>query len=77
VILSSFNKGKGINIVYRRTPWYPLEMHGCHRRFARSRVIVKGVNRRNTGLCSNKRKWTVNEQWNTVMISCESQFYNL
>jgi len=60
--------------VSRRTVQYLVGKYGFNRRVARKRVIVKCVNRKKRlAWCLNKRKWTVNGQWDKGIFSDESQ----
>jgi len=72
-ITSSFNENRNKKVP-RRIVQYLLWKRGFHRRVARKRVIVKCVNRKKRlAWCLNKRRWTVNGQWDKVIFSDESQ----
>jgi len=71
-ITPSFNENRNKK-VSRLTVQYLLGKHGFHRRVARKRVIVKSVNRKKRlAWYLNKRKWTVNGQWDRVIFLDES-----
>ena len=74
-ITNEFNESRGANdFVNPRTVQRFLRDHDFKRRVVRKKMVVSEINRkRRVAWCLEKRKLTVNNYWNTIIFSDESQ----